>query len=87
MYRNGYGPILTWADLVIGRNDPESFNVCYLPLTQTMGIVVQFNKFHSILFLTVVRKVSGRTLRRTEIDPVEMYDSQTSAEVNSHRHV
>ena len=25
------------------------FIVCYLPLTQSMGIVVQFNKFYSIL--------------------------------------
>ena len=26
------------------------FNVCYMPLTQTLGIAVQYNKFYSILF-------------------------------------
>ena len=26
MGRNGYGPKWSWAEMVMGRNDPESFN-------------------------------------------------------------
>ena len=29
------------------------FNVCYMPLTQTLGIAVQYNKFCSILFYSI----------------------------------
>ena len=32
MGRNGYGPKWSWAEMVMGRNDPESFKTLGVPL-------------------------------------------------------
>ena len=36
---------------------------CHLPLTHLLGIIVQFNKFYSILFYSIVQSNVGPLLK------------------------
>ena len=49
MGRNGYGPKWSWAEMVMGRNDPEPIEVISVGMERSNGIPMEIFRLSTIV--------------------------------------